>query len=85
MLQTCGVSSVTGAGVSDFFAQVALAAKDYDVYYKVELQKRIDKKQKEKDRRQAESMERLKRDLAPGDKQDASVSQTAKSALRHRS
>lgn len=61
---------MTGAGVKDFFAKVQLAAKDYEEYYKVELQKRIDRKQKEKERRQTESMDRLKKDLDPADRVD---------------
>ncbi len=79
--QTCGVSAVTGAGIDDFFRQVQLAAADYQTYYKVELEKRVERKKKTEEARKADSMERLKRDLekAKGDRPvlDATASKRA--------
>jgi len=63
-LKACGVSAVTGAGMSDVLVQVDAAAVDFKETFLPEIVRRIKIKQEAEAAKAQESMERLKIDLA---------------------
>eukprot|EP01116_Phalansterium_solitarium_P016596 TRINITY_DN387_c1_g1_i1.p1 TRINITY_DN387_c1_g1~~TRINITY_DN387_c1_g1_i1.p1 ORF type:complete len:358 (-),score=137.53 TRINITY_DN387_c1_g1_i1:251-1324(-) len=62
-LRAVGVSAVTGAGMDEFFQAVDDAAKEYYSVYRVELDRRIAKKQAQEEKRREREMAKLRRDI----------------------
>merc|ERR1711934_662248 len=65
-LKGVGVSAVTGDGVDAFFTAVDAATKEYYEEYRPELDRKIAEHAATEEARQAEVMERLRRDATDG-------------------
>lgn len=62
-LSVVGVSSVTGAGINDFFVAVAEKSAEFDRDYLPELERRRKKREDEKDGRREKELGKLMKDL----------------------
>eukprot|EP01095_Lingulamoeba_sp_RSL-Kostka_P005644 TRINITY_DN1705_c4_g1_i1.p1 TRINITY_DN1705_c4_g1~~TRINITY_DN1705_c4_g1_i1.p1 ORF type:complete len:366 (-),score=112.04 TRINITY_DN1705_c4_g1_i1:131-1228(-) len=65
-LRTVGVSSLTGAGIEDFFDAVDESVKEYNKDYKAEIERLIKLKEKEKKKKKQKEIEKLKKDMGLG-------------------
>ncbi|MCJ1286231.1 hypothetical protein MMC26_005576 [Xylographa opegraphella] len=67
-LSVVGVSSMTGAGVADFFAAVEEKAAEYERDYRPELERRREERRRDKVTRRDKELGKLMRDMnvAPG-------------------
>jgi len=63
-LKACGVSAVTGAGMTEMLLQIDAAGVDFKETFLPEIVRRIQIKQKAEAAKAEESMDRLKKDLA---------------------
>ncbi|EOD46066.1 putative atpase npa3 protein [Neofusicoccum parvum UCRNP2] len=65
-LSVVGVSSMTGAGVDEFFEAVKEKAAEFERDYKPELEKRREERAKEKEERREKELDKLMRDMNVG-------------------
>lgn len=62
-LKCVGVSAVTGLGMDKFFEAIQEAGKEYDMYYRPELEKLLSEKKDKLEKMKRQEMEKLKKDL----------------------
>lgn len=67
-LSVVGVSSMTGAGVEDFFAAVETKRAEFEAEYTPELQRRRAEREREKEGRREKEVERLMKDMGVDEK-----------------
>ncbi|KAL1618883.1 hypothetical protein SLS54_006998 [Diplodia seriata] len=65
-LSVVGVSSMTGAGIDEFFEAVTEKAAEFERDYKPELEKRREERVKEKEERREKELDKLMRDMNVG-------------------
>lgn len=71
-LSVVGVSSMTGAGVDDFFTAVELKRVEFERDYAPELDRRREAREKEKETRREREVSRMMKDMEVGEKGRAS-------------
>ncbi|GAB7348506.1 hypothetical protein MBLNU459_g6908t1 [Dothideomycetes sp. NU459] len=67
-LSVVGVSSMTGAGVDDFFTAVELKRVEFERDYTPELNRRREEREKEKEARREREVSRMMKDMQVADK-----------------
>ncbi|OJD38751.1 atp binding protein [Diplodia corticola] len=65
-LSVVGVSSMTGAGIDEFFEAVTEKAAEFERDYKPELERRREDRVKEKEERREKELDKLMRDMSVG-------------------
>ncbi|KAG8190147.1 hypothetical protein JTE90_026714 [Oedothorax gibbosus] len=65
-LRAVGVSSLVGAGVDEFFTNVAEAVKEYDEVYRPEYERLLQKRKAQEKEKQEKEMQKLRKDLGKG-------------------
>lgn len=74
-LSVVGVSSMTGAGVDEFFEAVKEKAAEFERDYKPELERRREERVKEKEERREKELDKLMRDMSVGGASNKTPSQ----------
>lgn len=69
-LSVVGVSSMTGAGIDDFFVAVEAKRLEFESDYRPELNRRKEQRAKEKEARRERDVSRMMKDMAVGGKHD---------------
>ncbi|KAM2334555.1 hypothetical protein FF1_012182 [Malus domestica] len=81
-LRSVGVSSVSGAGMKDFFKAVEASAEEDMESYKVDLDKRPAEKQRLEEEHRKENMEKLRKDMEKSGGETVVVSTGLKDKIR---
>lgn len=66
-IRSCGVSAATGAGIESFYAAVEDARKEYDEFYRPEMERRRDDAKRMEEERRQMAMARLRKSMNMGD------------------
>lgn len=70
-LSVVGVSSMTGAGIDDFFVAVEAKRQEFEKDYRPELNRRREVREKEKEARRERDVSRMMKDMAVGGNTDS--------------